>query len=68
MTNLTDYTILPRPGVENTIKRYGHFDAPNREYVITRPDTPAPWHNYLTNGRFTSYVSNTGGGLCFEIG
>ncbi|MFH0940006.1 MAG: glycosyl transferase [Planctomycetota bacterium] len=65
MPNFTDYTILPRPGVENVVKRYGHFDVANREYVITRPDTPSPWHNYLTNGHFTSYVSNTGGGLCF---
>ncbi len=27
--------------------RYGHFDDVRREYVITRPDTPLPWINYL---------------------
>ena len=27
--------------------RYGHFDDQRREYVITRPDTPLPWINYL---------------------
>ena len=27
--------------------RYGHFDDERREYVITRPDTPLPWINYL---------------------
>ncbi len=27
--------------------RYGYFDDKNREYVITRPDTPLPWFNYL---------------------
>ena len=27
--------------------RYGHFDDDHREYVITRPDTPLPWINYL---------------------
>ena len=26
---------------------YGHFDLKNKEYVITRPDTPMPWANYL---------------------
>jgi cellobiose phosphorylase len=26
---------------------YGHFDDGQREYVITRPDTPLPWVNYL---------------------
>ena len=26
---------------------YGYFDEKNREYVITRPDTPAPWCTYL---------------------
>ena len=27
--------------------RYGSFDDARREYVITRPDTPLPWINYL---------------------
>ena len=27
--------------------RYGYFDEQAKEYVITRPDTPAPWANYL---------------------
>ena len=27
--------------------RYGYFDEAKKEYVITRPDTPAPWVNYL---------------------
>jgi len=26
---------------------YGHFDNDAREYVVTRPDTPLPWINYL---------------------
>lgn len=29
--------------------KYGYFDNDNREYVITRPDVPAPWTNYLGN-------------------
>ena len=27
--------------------RYGYFDDEHREYVITQPDTPLPWINYL---------------------
>ena len=27
--------------------RYGYFDDDAREYVITRPDTPRSWSNYL---------------------
>ena len=27
--------------------KYGFFDESKKEYVITRPDTPAPWVNYL---------------------
>ena len=27
--------------------KFGHFDDAQREYVITRPDTPLPWINYL---------------------
>lgn len=29
--------------------KYGHFDDTEREYVIDRPDTPAPWVNFLRN-------------------
>ncbi|MGZ4359967.1 MAG: GH36-type glycosyl hydrolase domain-containing protein [Gaiellaceae bacterium] len=45
---------------------YGHFDAEAREYVITRPDTPTPWINYLGEGRYGGIVSNTGGGYSFD--
>ena len=27
--------------------KYGYFDDDNAEYVITRPDTPTSWSNYL---------------------
>src|SRR5512142_1909057 len=45
---------------------YGHFDPEAREYVITRPDTPTPWINYLGEGRYGGIVSNTGGGYSFD--
>jgi cellobiose phosphorylase len=45
--------------------RYGDFDDANREFVITRPDTPFPWINYMGTGEFRSLVSNTAGGYCF---
>jgi cellobiose phosphorylase len=44
---------------------YGHFDDTTREYVITRPDTPWPWINYLGSEDFFSLVSNAGGGYSF---
>ncbi len=46
-------------------KQFGHFDDSAREYVITRPDTPWPWINYLGTEDFFSLVSNTAGGYCF---
>ena len=45
--------------------KYGYFDDKSREYVITRPDTPFPWINYLGNDAFFGLISNTGGGYCF---
>ena len=36
-----------------------------REYVITRPDTPYPWINYLGQEDFFSLTSNTAGGYSF---
>ena len=32
--------------------KYGYFDDAAREYVITRPDTPYPWINYLGSEDF----------------
>lgn len=45
--------------------KYGHFSKNGREYIITRPDTPRPWANYLTNGRYCAICSQTGGGHSF---
>lgn len=45
--------------------KYGYFNDANREYVITRPDTPYPWINYLGSEDFFSLMSNTSGGYCF---
>ena len=44
---------------------YGYFDDEHREYVITRPDTPYPWINYLGSEAFFSLISNTAGGYSF---
>jgi cellobiose phosphorylase len=45
--------------------RYGYFDDKRREYVITRPDTPLPWINYLGSKAYFSLISNTAGGYSF---
>ena len=45
--------------------RYGWFDDQNREYVITRPDTPLPWINYLGSEAYFGIISNTAGGYSF---
>lgn len=39
--------------------KYGYFDNDNREYVITRPDVPAPWTNYLGTEKFCTVISKT---------
>jgi cellobiose phosphorylase len=45
--------------------RFGYFDDESREYVITRPDTPLPWINYLGSDAFFGLISNTAGGYSF---
>ncbi|MGB8857902.1 MAG: hypothetical protein WCC60_01535 [Ilumatobacteraceae bacterium] len=45
--------------------RFGHFDDAAREYVITTPETPYPWINYLGTDEFFGLVSHLGGGYCF---
>lgn len=44
---------------------YGYFDESRREYVITRPDTPAPWSNYLGSPEYGAIISNNAGGYSF---
>lgn len=45
--------------------KFGYFDDQRREYVITNPQTPWPWINYLGNEDFFSLISNTAGGYSF---
>jgi cellobiose phosphorylase len=45
--------------------RYGYFDDERREYVITQPDTPLPWINYLGSEDYFGLISNTAGGYSF---
>ena len=45
--------------------RYGYFDDTRREYVVTRPDTPLPWINFLGTARYFGLISNTAGGYSF---
>jgi cellobiose phosphorylase len=47
------------------LTRFGRFDDEAREYVITRPDTPLPWINYLGSEEFFGIISNTAGGYSF---
>ncbi|OFY66611.1 MAG: glycosyl transferase [Bacteroidetes bacterium RBG_13_43_22] len=45
--------------------KFGYFDDQHREYVITNPQTPWPWINYLGTEDFFSLISNTAGGYTF---
>ena len=49
------------------LEKYGRFSDDGKEFIITRPDTPAPWVNYISNTRFTGLVTNAGGGYSFWI-
>ena len=45
--------------------QYGHFDDQAKEYVITRPDTPTSWSNYLGSTRYGAIITNNAGGYSF---
>ena len=40
---------------------YGYFDDAAREYVITNPQTPTKWINYIGTLQFGGFVDHTGG-------
>ena len=45
--------------------QYGHFSPDRREFIVTRPDTPRPWFNYLFNDVYHCLISQTGGGFSY---
>ena len=45
--------------------QYGYFDEKAREYVITNPDTPAPWANYLGSPDYGAIITVNAGGYSF---
>ncbi|MCQ2610620.1 MAG: N,N'-diacetylchitobiose phosphorylase [Treponema sp.] len=45
--------------------QYGYFDDENKEYVITRPDTPTSWSNYLGSTVYGAVITNNAGGYGF---
>lgn len=45
--------------------KYGYFDEKNREYIITNPNTPAPWANYLGSPEYGAIISHNAGGYSF---
>ena len=49
----------------NMSKSYGHFDDAQREYVITQPNTPRPWSNYIGNANFGGVITNNAAGYTF---
>ncbi len=45
--------------------QYGYFDEQNKEYIITKPNTPAPWVNYLGSPKYGAIISNNATGYSF---
>ena len=45
--------------------RSGYFSEDGLEYIITNPRLQLPYINYLTNGRYCSFITHTGGGYSF---
>lgn len=45
--------------------KYGYFDLSNKEYVIEKPNTPAPWVNYLGSPEYGAIISNNAAGYSF---
>lgn len=45
--------------------RYGYFHDEKKEYVITRPDTPVPWSNYLGTMEYGAIITNNAAGYSF---
>lgn len=49
----------------NKMKLPYEFNDKERQIIFDRHDLPAPWINYLSNGRLHAFVSQAGGGMCW---
>ncbi|MBN2288529.1 MAG: glycosyl transferase family 36 [Candidatus Glassbacteria bacterium] len=68
MDDLLDYMKDRGVPMQLAKGKYGYFDEDTREYVITRPDPPQPWYNYLVNDLgYCALISHTGGGTSFHL-
>ncbi|MBN1385032.1 MAG: hypothetical protein JW983_09155 [Elusimicrobia bacterium] len=47
------------------LEKYGKFNEDGSEFIITNPDTPRPWINYLTNHDYCAIISQCAGGYSF---
>jgi N,N'-diacetylchitobiose phosphorylase len=45
--------------------QYGYFDDKAKEYIITRPDTPGSWSNYLGSTEYSAIITHNAGGYGF---
>ena len=43
--------------------QFGYFDDTHHEYIITTPQTPVKWINYIGTLDFGGFVDHTGGAL-----
>lgn len=46
--------------------QWGYFDDTKKEYVITQPDTPTPWSNYLGDMEYGAIITNNAAGYSFS--
>lgn len=49
----------------DSLLRFGHFTQDGREFVITDPATPRPWHNFLGNDEYLVNLTQHGTGSSF---
>lgn len=47
------------------ISPYGHFEDKGRTFVVTRPDIPRHWYNYMWNDSYVAFASQVGFGQGF---
>ena len=44
----------------NGYKWYGHFEGDGSTFVITEPETPRHWYNYMYNDEYVTFTSQVG--------
>ncbi|WP_309384387.1 GH36-type glycosyl hydrolase domain-containing protein [Cerasicoccus frondis] len=61
----TSNTLLNKAIKEISVEKWGYFNIPDKEFILTTPCSPKPWKNILWNQHFNAQPTQVSAGICY---